>query len=96
MSEEGEDIWQDLQEDRKLEIAKQTIRISIRLQKMRDWTLWRGQPPPQQKKRWNRVGTIVGALTTLKTFGCTNRGKIMVINLDQVAPYVGTASDKQP
>jgi hypothetical protein len=28
-----------------LEIAKQTVGTSIRWQKMRDWTLWRGQPP---------------------------------------------------
>jgi hypothetical protein len=35
----------------KLEIIKQTVRTSITLQKMYVKTLWRGQPPPQRKKR---------------------------------------------
>jgi hypothetical protein len=34
-----------------LEIAKQTVRTSIRLQKMNVRTLWRAQPPLKQKKR---------------------------------------------
>jgi hypothetical protein len=34
-----------------LEIAKQTVKTSIRLWKMSDWTLWRSRPPPKQKKR---------------------------------------------
>jgi hypothetical protein len=39
-----------------LEIAKQTVGTSIRLQKMSNWSLWRGQPPPKRKKRQhNRI-----------------------------------------
>jgi hypothetical protein len=44
-----------------------------------------------------RVGAInVRALTTLRTFGCTNQRKRMVINLDHLAPYEGTARDERP
>jgi hypothetical protein len=35
----------------KLVILKQIVRTSIRLQKMSDWTLWRGQPPSKRKKQ---------------------------------------------
>jgi hypothetical protein len=34
-----------------LEVMKQIVGTSIRLWKMRDWTLWRGLPPPKRKKR---------------------------------------------
>jgi hypothetical protein len=34
-----------------LEIAKQTVGAFIRLQKMSEWTLKRGQPPQKRKKR---------------------------------------------
>jgi hypothetical protein len=34
-----------------LDIAKQTVRTCIRLQKMSVRSLWRGQPPPKRKKR---------------------------------------------
>jgi hypothetical protein len=34
-----------------LEIAKQIVGASIRLRKMSNWTLWRGRPPPERKKR---------------------------------------------
>jgi hypothetical protein len=33
-----------------LEIMNRIARSSVRMQKIRDWTLWRGQPPPKQKK----------------------------------------------
>jgi hypothetical protein len=81
-----------------LEIAKQTVETSIRLSKMNDWTLWRGHPPSKTKEKTaHRVGAIhVGALTTLRTFGRTSWRKLMVINLDQLAPYMGTTQDKQP
>jgi hypothetical protein len=36
----------------------------------------------------------VEALTTLRTFGRTNPGKIMVINLDRLATYQGAAWDE--
>jgi hypothetical protein len=34
-----------------LKIMKQIIDISIRLNKMRGWTLWMGQPLQKRKKR---------------------------------------------
>jgi hypothetical protein len=34
-----------------LKVAKQIVGISIRLQKMSEWRLCRGQPPLKQKKR---------------------------------------------
>jgi hypothetical protein len=33
-----------------LELEKQTAKFTVGLQKIKDWTLWRGQPPPKQKK----------------------------------------------
>jgi hypothetical protein len=49
-----------------------------------------------KEKMAHRVGAvIVVALTTLGTFGRTNRRK-MVINLDRLAPYQGDAQDEQP
>jgi hypothetical protein len=33
-----------------LEIGKRAVEIFNGLQKMKNWTLWRGQPPPKQKK----------------------------------------------
>jgi hypothetical protein len=34
-----------------LEIAKRIARCTVRLQRMKDWTLWRGRPSPKRKKR---------------------------------------------
>jgi hypothetical protein len=38
----------------------------------------------------------VGALMTVRTFACTDQKKLMVINLDRLAPYEGTARDERP
>jgi hypothetical protein len=38
----------------------------------------------------------VRALTTLRSFGRTNRGKIMVINLDLLATYQRASWDERP
>jgi hypothetical protein len=35
----------------------------------------------------------VGALTILGNFGRTNRRKMMLVNLDRLASYEGTAQD---
>jgi hypothetical protein len=36
-----------------LETVKRIERSTVRLWKMRNWTLWRGRPPPKQKiKNW--------------------------------------------
>jgi hypothetical protein len=44
-----------------------------------------------------RVGAVVvRALTTLGIFDCTNRRKMMAINLHWLAPYQGAARDKRP
>jgi hypothetical protein len=34
-----------------LEIARRIARYSVGMQTLRDWTSWRGQPPPKSKKR---------------------------------------------
>jgi hypothetical protein len=34
-----------------LEIVNQAVGISTRLRRIRKWTLWRGRPPPKQKKK---------------------------------------------
>jgi hypothetical protein len=42
------------------------------MRKVRDWTLWRGLPPPKRKKTAHRVGAEdVGALVTLGSFAHT-------------------------
>jgi hypothetical protein len=35
-----------------LEIVKLVVRSSVRLRKMSDRTLWRGQPPFKRKSKW--------------------------------------------
>jgi hypothetical protein len=54
-----------------------------------------GSAPSKKKAEMaHRVGAIdVGALTTLRTFGCTNQTKMVVKNLDQLAAYQGAAQD---
>jgi hypothetical protein len=53
-------------------------------------------PSKTKEKTAHRVGAgDVGALTTLRTFARTDRKKMMVINLDRLAPYVGTARDER-
>jgi hypothetical protein len=43
--------------------------------------LWIGRPPLKRKKKWHTIGAIiVGALTTLRTFGLSNWRKLMVVN----------------
>jgi hypothetical protein len=55
-----------------------------------------GSAPSETKEETaHRVGTInVGALTTLGTFGRTKLRKMMVLNLDRLAPYQGAARDE--
>jgi hypothetical protein len=38
----------------------------------------------------------VRALTILRNFGHTNQRKLMMVNLDQLASYEGTAQGEQP
>jgi hypothetical protein len=48
--------WTSEQIDRKIyeilreKIPKHVVKTSSRLQQMRNWTLWRGRPPPKRKK----------------------------------------------
>jgi hypothetical protein len=37
-----------------LEIAKRIARCTVGLQRMKDWTLWKGRPPPKRKKNCRR------------------------------------------
>jgi hypothetical protein len=36
---------------RRLEVAKRTARSTVEMHTMKDWTLWRGGPPPKRKKK---------------------------------------------
>jgi hypothetical protein len=38
----------------------------------------------------------IGALTSLRTFARIDTRKKMVINVDRLAPYEGTARDERP
>jgi hypothetical protein len=54
-------------------------------------------PSEIKEETAHRVGAVnVGALTTLRTFGRTNRRKMTVINPDRLAPYEGTAQNERP
>jgi hypothetical protein len=54
-------------------------------------------PSKTKEKTAYRVGAIiVGALTTLRTFDCTNRRKMGMINLDWFAIYQGATWDEWP
>jgi hypothetical protein len=52
MKQEG--IQQGLQEDPGLEIRKRAVEISSGLQTVKEWTVWRGRPPP----KWIKEGKI--------------------------------------
>jgi hypothetical protein len=65
---------------------------------MTDWTLCRGHPLSETKEETtnNSLKAMdVGALTTLGTFACTDWRKMMMVNLDRLAPYEGTTWDEQ-
>jgi hypothetical protein len=54
-------------------------------------------PSRTKEDKAHRVRAInVGALTTLRTFGHTNRREMVVINLDLLAPYYEATRDKRP
>jgi general stress protein 26 len=54
-------------------------------------------PSETEEEIAHRVRAInVGALTTLGTFGHTNWRKMVVINLDRLAPYEEITWDKRP
>jgi hypothetical protein len=55
-------------------------------------------PSKTKEETANRVrAENVGALTTLRTFACIYwNSRMMVINLDQLAPYEGTTQDERP
>jgi hypothetical protein len=55
---------ENLQKSTGLKIAKWIARCTVGLQRIKDWTLWRSQPPPKQKKNAHRGGAgNVEALT---------------------------------
>jgi hypothetical protein len=56
----------------RLEVVKQVVESSIRLQKISDWRSWRSWPPPKRKKRLHNHST---------------RTKMLMVHLDQLAPY---------
>jgi hypothetical protein len=49
-SEKREDILENLRENHWAGDCKRTARSSIGLYEMRDWALWKGWPPPKQKR----------------------------------------------
>jgi hypothetical protein len=50
-SRKQENAQQDFRHTVELEVAKKIVGTSIGLPRMGDWTLWRTQPPPKQKRR---------------------------------------------
>jgi hypothetical protein len=98
MSGKWEDSWQDLQEgshagdcEAKSQIFSQDLGNECQ-------DIVEGFAPSETKEEAAhraRAGGV-GALITLGSSGHNNRRKIMVINLDLLAPYEGTARDEQP
>jgi hypothetical protein len=48
-------IAEIFRETRRLEVAKRIARSTVEMQKMKDWTLWRGRPPSKWKQITHRV-----------------------------------------
>jgi hypothetical protein len=80
----------------KLEVVKRGVGVSIRLEnECQDFVDWSAFFKTKEEMV-HRVGSInVGALTTLGTFGPSNRRKL-VVNLDQFTPYQGATRDERP
>jgi hypothetical protein len=81
-----------------LEFAQQIGRTSIRLENECE-DIMEGSAHSRAKKETtnNRLRTVnIGALTILGSFGHINWRKMIVINLDQLAPYEGSAQDERP
>jgi hypothetical protein len=73
------------------------VETSIRLWKISDWTMLRGQAPQKQKKTAHRVRAgDIGALATLGSFACTGQKKNDAVNLDELASYEGTTWGERP
>jgi hypothetical protein len=81
-SGEQRDFYEALGQSIGLEVTKRAVEFSIRLQKMSDWTLWRGRPPPKRKKRSPKHSP--------------RKSRMVVVHPDQLAPYQGTTWDKRP
>jgi hypothetical protein len=65
-----------------LKIEKRIIRPSTGLLEVSDWTLWRGRSPPKRKKRRQKH-------RIQQNF----RKMMMVVHINILAPYQGTARD---
>jgi hypothetical protein len=90
------DIWQDLWESHWAGDDKRIARSSIIDSKNECQDIVDGLAPSKMEEQiTHRVGAInVGSLTTLGTSGSINWWKVMVIQLDLLAPYQGTTRDK--
>jgi hypothetical protein len=47
----AQQIAEILRNTRRLEVDRRTTRSTVEMQKIKDWTLWRGRPPPKRKKK---------------------------------------------
>jgi hypothetical protein len=61
-----------------LEIEKRIVGSSTGQQEVNDWTLWRGRPPPEQKKKRPK-------------YNPRKRTKMILVHLNRLAPNQGTA-----
>jgi hypothetical protein len=98
MSRKREDIRQDLQEGSRAgnrEVKIQTFSHDLENEYQ---DIVEGSAPTDMKETAHRVRAgDVSAPATLGSFVPTDRkSRMMVINLDQMAPSVGTAWDKRP
>jgi hypothetical protein len=88
-SEEREDIRQDPRENHWAGDREANSRIFRQDRKMRDWTLWR-------VGRLRKTARSVGAPSLWVVYLTGRKNRIIVINLDGLAPCEGTARDERP
>jgi hypothetical protein len=73
-------LYKALGQTHELEVVKRKVVISIGLRKISDWRLQRGRPALKQKKRRPKHSP-------------RKRTEMMVVHLDRLAPYQGTAQE---
>jgi hypothetical protein len=99
MSEEGEDSWQDLKENHRAGSHEVNNRNFHQVTESALLDIVVGLVPSKMKEETtnNNLRAInIVALTTPGTFARTDRGNMIVINMDRLAPYERTAQDERP
>jgi hypothetical protein len=82
----------------RVKIAKQIFGTSSGLQRMRDWTLRRGQPPPKRdhaRSRSQKYGSTGHSGQFAPLLKKKKKLWMMVMHLDRLATYLGATQDER-